>query len=181
LFLNYRGKDSGSASVFLEKCLIDAFGPGSVFLDHQSIPLGHEFGPVIQDAIRHCSALLAVIGEGWLDDRLIDNPDDWVRQEIQTALDWNVLVVPVLIGEAPELTAADLPADLAILSRLQYARIRHRHQPQDTQDLINQLTTASPALRDTGRQPTDNTSQKTLIRDSRGIYVGDHGTQHNHF
>lgn len=187
MFLNYRGKDT-IAAVYLEKCLREAFGPSSVFLDHQSISFGRDFGTIILDAVRHSAVLLAIIGDGWLDKdgsgrRLIDSPDDWVRREILAALDWNVPVVPVLIGAVPKLDTADLPADLAILARLQYVRIRHRHQPQDVRHLVERLTTECPALHEASQPPAEQEPDSSRIRisDSKGIQIGDHGTMHNQF
>ena len=186
VFLNYRGKDTASAAVYLEKCLHQAYGRSSVFLDHQSIPLGHDFEPTILDAVRNSAVLLALIGDGWLSEddsgrRPIDHPDDWVRREILTALASKVLVVPVLIGEVPQLDAADLPPGLATLARLQHARIRHRHQPQDARHLIERLTTECPALREAGPAEKVPHSSSIRISNAKGIQIGDHGTMHNRF
>ena len=70
-------------------------------------------------------ALLAVIGPDWLDardaqgHRRLDDPRDFVRVEVETALRRGVRVVPVLVKGAAMPNEADLPAPLAGLA--------HRH------------------------------------------------------
>ena len=68
--------------------------------------------------------LLAIIGREWLaiqDQRLkrrrIDNPDDFLRVEVSSALkNERIRVIPVLIERAPMPSAQDLPPDLADLA-----------------------------------------------------------------
>lgn len=78
---------------------------------------------MISEAVNACDVLLAVIGQGWLtiaDERgarRLDNPADFVRLEIQTALQRDrCLVIPVLVDNAPMPTADDLPLELRELA-----------------------------------------------------------------
>jgi tetratricopeptide (TPR) repeat protein len=67
--------------------------------------------------------LLAVIGRNWLnvsdDDgsRRLDNPHDFLRVEIATALEAGIYVIPVLVAGAKMPRPNDLPEDLVQLSR----------------------------------------------------------------
>ena len=60
----------------------------------------------LRQAVFDCEVLLAVIGDQWLtlcDEhgrRRIDDEEDWVRQEIMTALDSGKWVLPLLVGAA---------------------------------------------------------------------------------
>lgn len=48
--------------------------------------------------------------------RRIDDPGDFVRQEIELGLRTGIRVIPVLVGQAPEPKGADLPAGIAALA-----------------------------------------------------------------
>jgi TPR repeat protein len=66
-------------------------------------------------------SLIAVIGKRWLiasdkeGRRRIDNPDDFVRFEIATAVKRNIRVIPVLVDGALMPQSSDLPDDLQLL------------------------------------------------------------------
>jgi hypothetical protein len=76
-------------------------------------------------ALADCALLLAVIGRKWATaedsrgQRRLDDPQDYVRVEIATALQRNLRVVPVLVDGTPMPSPADLPDQLAALSRRQ--------------------------------------------------------------
>ena len=65
--------------------------------------------------------LIAVIGKGWLiscdqeGQRRLDNPEDFVRIEIATALKRDIRVIPVLVDGASMPRSRDLPDDLKAL------------------------------------------------------------------
>jgi hypothetical protein len=65
-----------------------------------------------------------LIGPKWLtlaDEegrRRLDNPDDWIRFEIRTALKRRVRVIPVLVDGAKMPRQQQLPTDLSDLARL---------------------------------------------------------------
>lgn len=158
VFINYRGSDEPSAAMLLDTELAAVFGRARVFLDHRSIGLGADYPSTLLDTVRRCAVLLVVIGHGWFASgragrRLIDDPEDWVRRELLEALEHDVPIVPVLIGDARMPAAEDLPPELAPVARRQYAAIRHRHQPQDIAHLVTSLTTEFPRLRARARVP----------------------------
>ena len=70
------------------------------------------------EAVAKSDVLLAIIGPGWLevrDDagrRRLDDPHDFVRIEIATALKRNIPVIPILLESARVPKAAQLPDDL---------------------------------------------------------------------
>jgi hypothetical protein len=74
---------------------------------------------VIADAVGACDVLLALVGERWLTitnqdgKRRVDNPDDFVRLEIEAALQRNVRVIPILVDGAAMPRAEELPPSLA--------------------------------------------------------------------
>jgi TIR domain len=122
IFVSYRREDSSDVTGRIFDHLRTAFGEEHLFKDVDSIPLGTDFREVISAAVQKCDVLLVVIGEKWLEvkdetgGRRIDNPDDYVRLEISSALDRNIPVIPVLVGRATIPTQESLPAPLQRLA-----------------------------------------------------------------
>jgi biotin carboxyl carrier protein len=146
VFLNYRREESQWVAGRLHDRLAAAFGPGRIFTDVDSIGPGQDFTKVLEDAVGHCRVLLAIIGRNWvnaLDEegrRRLENPHDWVRFEIETALGRRgVLVIPVLTDNAPMPQAGELPGELAQLSMRQAIKISADGFTRDTDDLIAYL------------------------------------------
>src|SRR5262249_51351031 len=73
-------------------------------------------------AISNCDVFLAVIGSKWTGQsrgrRRIDDPQDLVRVEIETALARGIVVIPVLIKRMKMPASAHLPQSLQGLRRL---------------------------------------------------------------
>jgi hypothetical protein len=52
--------------------------------------------------------MVVVIGPQWLNatdaegNRRLDQPDDWVRREIETALRREILILPLLVNNTPQ-------------------------------------------------------------------------------
>jgi len=119
IFMSYRREDTAYAAGWLFDRLASHFGRGKVFKDVDSIELGDDFVEAITTAVESCDVLLAVIGDQWLTitdqagRRRLDNPDDFVRLEIEAALTRNVRVIPVLVEGARMPHADELPASLA--------------------------------------------------------------------
>ena len=134
IFISYRRDDSIYAANHIYERLVEHFGRESIFMDEESIPVGIDFRKNLQAAVSRCDVLLAVIGHGWLEarhpegplvgQRRLDNPDDFVRIEIQTALERGIPVVPVLVGKATMPAAKDLPDPLKELAFRNAAEVR---------------------------------------------------------
>ena len=122
-FISYRrGPDAFVANI-LRRGLADKFGPKSMFLDTDGIDAGQEFPTRIEQAIAACRAMLVVIGPGWLTltredgSRRLDEPGDWVRQEIEAGLARpQIAIVPVLYGGATMPPAEQLPETIRDLA-----------------------------------------------------------------
>ena len=103
IFISYRHDDSADVTGRLYDRLTQRFGRDSVIRDLDSIPLGVDFREFLTSAVEKCRVFLAVIGERWLgvqDEsgrRRLDNPDDFVRIEIEAALRREIPVIPVLV------------------------------------------------------------------------------------
>lgn len=122
IFISYRRDDSADITGRLYDRLVRKFGKQSVFKDVDDIPLGRDFRRALREAVGRCEVMLVVIGRQWLtvaDDhrrRRLDNPGDFVRIEVESALDRNIPVIPVLVQGATMPRESDLPPSLAALA-----------------------------------------------------------------
>lgn len=117
--ISYRRADSAAISGRLFDRLTQHYGSGSVFMDIDEIPFGIDFREHIAEVLSTCDAVVVVIGPHWFggeDPRRIDQPNDPVRIEVQTALERRVPVIPVLVGDAVMPTAEELPGPLQNLA-----------------------------------------------------------------
>ena len=106
VFISYRREETAYPAGWLFDRLADRFGRGQIFKDIDSIQLGDDFVEVITAAVGSCDVLLALIGDRWLtitDEQgraRLDDPEDFVRLELEAALTRNVRVIPILVEGA---------------------------------------------------------------------------------
>lgn len=179
VFINYRGADSHSYGALLYQDLTNHFGENLVFLDAESIPAGVDFAEELLGHVRSARVLLAVIGQHWLTAtdpttgrRRIDDPDDWIRRELTEAFAARVRVIPVLTDQAELPREADLPADIAALSRCQYRHLRRRETTADLARIVTDLIHFDPSLDADARRPVTETGA------GRGSYVAGRRRSH---
>ena len=118
VFLCYRREDSLDATHRLFEVLCGRLGAHAVLMDLDSTAPGADFPRFLKEALGGCQVLLAMIGDHWIEcrdergSRRLDQPNDFVRLEIRTALELEKLVVPVLVGRAAMPPIDALPADI---------------------------------------------------------------------
>ena len=157
VFLSYRRADTLPWAGRLFDHLSKSFGKSQVFMDIEGgIPRGADFEQTLNSALAGCDALLALIGPAWLTctrsdgRRRLDVADDWVRNEIRTALGRSVVVMPVLLGGAHRPAEADLPEDLLLLCKRQTAEVTDTRWAYDVGEIVKDLAkvTSLPVLDD---------------------------------
>ena len=110
-------------------------------MDIDTIELGVDFTQKIQEAVTSCDVLLSVIGPTWLTatdadgKRRLDDPNDFVRLEVLTALERDIRVIPLLVQGASMPKEKDLPKELASLARRNGMEIEHESFNSD----VNQI------------------------------------------
>ena len=131
VFVSYRRGDSEDVTGRIYEHLVSALGDGTVFKDVDSIPLGSDFRKVIAKAIRQCDTVLAIIGPNWTNVRTSDgsprlhDADDFVRLELETAMENGIQIIPLLVGGATLPSAEVVPVSLKELPFLNAATVRH--------------------------------------------------------
>ncbi len=153
VFISYRREETAYPAGWLFDRLADHFGGGQIFKDVDTIQLGDDFVQVIARAVGSCDVLLALIGDRWLTitdahgRRRLDDPDDFVRVEIEAALTRNVRVIPILIDGAKMPRADELPDSLAKLVRRHALELSPSRFAYDTRRLLKVLDTTLAEVR----------------------------------
>jgi TIR domain len=153
VFISYRRDDASSESGRLADAIRNHFNEDSVFMDTSDTRLGEEWPEALQGALQNASVVLVVIGPEWLfarDEygrRRIDDPNDWVRQEIQFGLEHGKTIMPLLVRHARMVPAVALPQEIGSLSSRQARNISAENWTHDVQLVLREL---EPHL---GRRP----------------------------
>ncbi|MGH8546347.1 MAG: tetratricopeptide repeat protein [Gammaproteobacteria bacterium] len=170
VFLNYRREDSeGIAGRIFDRLRVH-FGPENVFRDLDTIKPGAEFASVIGEEIAKCDALIAIIGNEWLEakdvegKRRLDSPRDFVRTEIAEALSRKKIVIPTLVEGARMPGPKDLPTEIASLAERNAIEISPARFEHDLERLIKGIAgeRQSAASSSRWRWISDPNHQRTL-------------------
>ena len=154
IFVSYRRKGAKTSTFRLVGDLQREFGDERIFLDVESIDPGVPFADAIHGAIEKSSVVLVVVGPKWLKledskgERLLDKPDDWVRRELEIALESGAPVIQVLVEEAEAPDAHALPESIRRLAGLQaFALVDDKvHWDFDVKRLIEKIRRIAPEL-----------------------------------
>ncbi len=142
VFLSYRREDAAPYARLLKLQLRERLPGAQVFMDLDSIEPGLDFAEVIREAVGSCVVLVALIGRQWStltdedEHRRLDNPDDYVRFEVQAALERGVRIIPVLVDGARPLRKQQLPAELEKLARLNALELSYGRYEYDADQLL---------------------------------------------
>ncbi|HXO30171.1 MAG TPA: toll/interleukin-1 receptor domain-containing protein, partial [Thermoanaerobaculia bacterium] len=144
IFINYRREDSaGHTGRLFDR--LSARLPGRVFMDIDTLEPGVDFVEVIEKAVGFCQVLIVVMGQEWLrvkdaaGRRRLDDPADFVRLEVATALQRTIRVIPVLVQGASMPRAEELPEDLAKLARRNAIELSDARWAYDVDRLIKTI------------------------------------------
>ncbi len=178
VFISYRRDDSADITGRIFDRLRAHFDKQILFRDVDVIPFGSDFRQVIRKAVEDCQVLLAVIGPTWLSiasktgTRRLDDPHDFVRLEIETALKRDIPVIPVLVGKAA------MPEPIHLPDSLQPLVFRHgleiRRDPDFHRDVdtlirgLNGLLDATPLP----APPAPKTAPRRSRTSKKAVIVG---------
>jgi len=157
VFLSYRRDDSSGYAGRLFDNLSERFGRERVFMDIETLEPGMDFVAGIDRAIASCGAVIAMIGPNWIKAqdrdgrRRLDDPHDFIRLEIATALTRGVRVIPVLVHNASMPPEQEMPEALRPLCRLQACEISDNRWDFDVRRLADVL---DPLISELGHSST---------------------------
>lgn len=125
--------------------LVTHFGEQKVFMDVAGIEAGRDFRKAIEESVANCGVLLVIIGPSWLAAkneagvRRLDDPADFVREEVAAALRRDIPVIPVLVRGAEMPRVEQLPETLTDLAYRNCVELTHARWRSDVQLLIEPL------------------------------------------
>jgi TIR domain len=161
VFISYRREDAEDSARALYESLVREFGKERLFMDVEAIALGSDFREAVEHSLDNCGVFLVVIGPTWLDmkaaddpagQRRLDNPGDYVRQEVATALKRGpgLPVIPVLVRGASMPAETKLPDDLKNLAYRNALTLSHLDWDGNLQKLVSAIR---PHVEDGSKEP----------------------------
>jgi hypothetical protein len=113
VFVSYRWTgSSGDAAARLAGALQQRLGKSHVSFDIEQYRAG-DLREQVPDRVKRACVLLVVIHPEWLAEiPELHKPDDWVRQEIELAREFDVKIVPVLVNRAQMPAKEQLPESI---------------------------------------------------------------------
>ncbi len=147
VFISYRREDRPGFARAIEGQLAQELGKKNVFIDVDDIVPGTDYQDHIHMSIYSCDVLVVIIGENWNSStsdgvHRLDNPKDWVRQEIATALNRNIKIIPVLLNGVDMPDESELPEELERLARYEAIEITNSQFKLQSKQLINTIRDA---------------------------------------
>jgi tetratricopeptide (TPR) repeat protein len=171
IFINYRRSDSADYAQLIYSVLQENFGEKQVFLDIVKIELGQDFVKVLDEAVSKCEVFIPVIGPTWETvteadgkTRRLDNPDDFVRIEIESAIKRGISIIPLLVNGASMPSEDGLPEGLKPLTKQNALRLRENADKEIEENLVPTIRKIFGRLSDKRRLSMAGGSDKKYFR-----------------
>ena len=164
--MSYRREDTAWAARWLFDQLTNHFGTDQVFKDVDWLEPGDDFVRVITSAVETCHVFLVLIGRQWLTltdqdgQQRLDNSDDFVRLEIETALARNIRIIPILIDGTRMPRADQLPRSLVELANRHALELSQDRGGRDFRRLLEVLQGAIATAKQLARQQAEEAARR---------------------
>ncbi len=158
-----------------------------IFIDIDNIPVGADFFDHIDRQVAQCDVLFALIGPTWLDIkdpntgvRRLDDPKDFVRIEIASAMKRGIPVAPILLDGTVFPSESGLPDELKPLARRNGAELRRATFESDVDRLMRglaiddrrpQIPPPNAQTPSVLRQPQEESSRSSLASEFTKVFV----------
>lgn len=155
----------------LKQGLEQEFGQDAVFIDLKDVPPGVRFPSYLSEQIAQAGVMLVIIGKQWLTvksegshwnpkgSRRLDDPGDFVRLEIEAALQRGITLIPVLVQGASMPEAKELPKSLRGLVEYEAHPVRQMPDFENDIKLLIAAIKARLAKQDAPTEPTSPISE----------------------
>lgn len=151
IFISYRRQDAAHAGR-LADALSYRYGKEHIVFDVDTIAPGKDFEAALHRAVTDSQMMVVVIGPNWVNvtdaegHRRLDDPRDFIRQEIRIALKLQKLLLPVLVGNSWMPRESELPEEIAPLARRNAMHLMDDHYGDSLDRLYSQLDRLLPRL-----------------------------------
>lgn len=148
IFINYRRTDTQAYAILLKEKIQAAFEHVKVRVDTEDIEIGDPWPEKLTTWLEEATIMISLVGQKWLSSkdkherRRIDNPEDWVRKEIEYALLKRKTILTVLVdrGQMPPKDAFSQNDKLGDwTANRQFYEIRPNHVTSDFEKLRNRI------------------------------------------
>lgn len=123
VFVASRRTDAPGHTGRVGERLINHFGSGQVFKDIESLPPGVNYVDFIRAKLQLAHVMVVVVGPNWANDPRLQDPADLHREEIRTATERGIHLLPVLVNGATMPRENEVPADIQQLAHRQAIEI----------------------------------------------------------
>lgn len=148
VFMSYRRSDSADIAGRIYDFLIERLGSTSVFKDVDSINLGANFKQVIDKTMSKCHVIVVILGPRWYggegERNQIDNPNDYVRLEVEYALEKNLVIIPAFVQGVSGFEIDRLPESIVELAY--YNGLQIRPDPDFRNDMDRLISAIEDAI-----------------------------------
>ena len=129
VFISYRRDDAAGFAHAIHDRLVENLPKEQVFMDVVGIDPGADFVDKLKSTVDQCSVMVALIGKRWLGENgegkpRIQEPNDWIRTEVATAIQRGVRIIPVMLDGTSMPPTDSLPEDLWPLTRMNAVDVR---------------------------------------------------------
>jgi hypothetical protein len=145
IFISYRRDDSSFWARDIYTALARTFAPRQVFRDIDEIEPGLDFARAIDTRVSECSVCLPIIGPRWLEardaagERRLEDPNDFVRLELESALNGHKRMTIVLVDGAALPPIESLPPSLRSLLQSPTFPLSSAHKERGFAKLVLQM------------------------------------------
>jgi tol-pal system protein YbgF len=174
ILLSYRREDSADITGRIYDRLVTQFGRDSLFKDVDSIPFGVDFRTYLDSQVATCHVFLAVIGPDWMKTRAwgksrLEDPKDFVRIEVESALKRGIPVIPVLVRGSTIPVAHRLPISIRDLAYRQGIAVRP--DPDFHRDMDRLIEYLKRQMQLSHQHPAGQESGITLMKEDSHILL----------
>ncbi|WP_405619694.1 toll/interleukin-1 receptor domain-containing protein [Streptomyces sp. NBC_00076] len=175
IFISYRREDTAPYAGWLQDRLAQHYGASKVFMDVAYLQPGTDFPRIIGQAIATCDALIALIGTDWLGltvdgNSRIQDPADWVRLEIESALNQGIRVIPLLVQGAQVPSPGALPSSLERIRDKNCLTLSYTTFSDDVRRLISALDFPTTGVFETSHAKRIERSRTSRFTEIDKIY-----------
>ena len=142
IFVSYRRDDERATAARVRDRLASIFGDANIFMDVDNLSAGARFDIELEKALNETAVFLAIIGPRWVElfkARQAAGERDFVLEEVASALQRGVVVMPVLVERTPMPRGEDLPEEIRELALHQKHTVAHESFGRDIAGLVEAI------------------------------------------
>ena len=159
IFISYRRQDSAGVTGRLYDNLKSQFRQGFIKMDVTSFPVASDFTESMRQAINDSEIILIIIGKFWINslnesgEKRLFVTNDFVRQEIEHAIDIGKILIPVYVNDAIPPKSEELPNSIRKLAHLNGVTLRNEVWENDVNNFCLKLKELNRIKRPAKKQP----------------------------